>query len=66
MAEQGRSQANGSANPEPPAETPLGAEALRRDPVAIRRLFEGSVKTWGATPRVGFPGGRSVRPAPRP
>jgi len=40
MAEQGRSTANGSAKPAPPAEAAPGAEELRRDPVAIRRLFE--------------------------
>ncbi len=26
----------------------------------------GVSKTWGATPRVGLPGGQSARPAPRP
>jgi len=40
MAEQGRSKANGSAKPAAPVETAPGAEELRRDPVAIRRLFE--------------------------
>jgi len=29
-------------------------------------LSAGVSKTWGTTPRVGLPGGRSVRPAPRP
>jgi len=40
MAEQGRSKPNGHAEPAPPVETAPGAEELRRDPVAIRRLFE--------------------------
>jgi len=33
---------------------------------ATKALVEGVSKTWGATPRVGLLGGRSVRPAPQP
>jgi len=40
MAEQGKSKPNGPAEPALPVETAPAAEALRRDPVAIRRLFE--------------------------
>jgi len=41
--------------------------AQARDHAALRPdCSRGVSKTWGATPRVGFPGGQSARPAPRP
>jgi len=43
-----------------------GTHAVIQPAVSGTGSFTGVSKTWGATPRVGVFGGRSVRPAPRP
>jgi len=44
--------------------TPASQPSTRGRPPS--RPTTGVSKTWGATPRAGLPGGRSVRPAPQP
>jgi len=54
------------SNEIPAAQTLLAELGVADGAIVTLDALQGVSKTWGATPRVGLPGGRSARPALRP